>query len=305
MSSSFFQRGNGPLVSVIFPTRERPNQLIAALDSCIKLAANPKNVEVLLKVDEDDVKTIAAIENYLRDCPSTVKAFVTPRGKGYLDIHNWLNALAAEAAGDWLFVLSDDAKVETQDWDEILNSAVIPVWHGFPEDVCMLIPHIGDGKQNSFFLLRRKTFELMGRVCGSPFGDTWLMNIMLFIHSTARLPLIKVNHYREGNDYFQSGSHWSHWEDFGSLVSSGGILGQASDVTRLLSHIAFREIRRVWKDKPGVYPDWYTWRANSESKLAYIAHLGGDVCRKFGSIEGGEELKVSEIGGIWSKMGAL
>ena len=54
----FFQRGEGPLVSVLLPTRGRVDGLRIAIDSLHSLAEGKFNIEYLLKIDDDDADTI-------------------------------------------------------------------------------------------------------------------------------------------------------------------------------------------------------------------------------------------------------
>lgn len=301
--NQFFPRGPGPLVSVLFPTRGRPETLGRALGSLVGNATEPGQVEILLKVDDDDLDTITFLKDYIPVCRSVVKAFVTPRGRGYLDIHHWLNALAAESTGDWLFVFNDDAVVTNAGWDANLHGASVWSWHGRPQDVCLLIPHIDDGKQKSFFLLRRKTYELLGKVCGSPYGDAWAVNVLNSIHASAWIHSIKIEHRRvEGGYYYQCGSVGDYWEDMGTLMSLGATQGQLAAAQGLLSHLAGVIEQRVWSPSPGT-PGWYLWKQHDRAVTANLYVRGDGLCLRFGGVPGGEECKVAELGGVWSSVG--
>lgn len=54
-------------------------------------------------------------------------------------MHHWVNDLCALAAGDWLFLFNDDARMRTNDWDQWLLNAELK--HSVPglEDICLLV----------------------------------------------------------------------------------------------------------------------------------------------------------------------
>jgi hypothetical protein len=112
----FMPRGAGPLVSVLIPSRGRLSGLLQAIDSLWSLAEDKSLVEFLIKIDDDDHETIDGVMA-LRERTAGVlalSAMVSPRGNGYRDLHHWVNSLAAQACGDWLFVFNDDSKMATQ-----------------------------------------------------------------------------------------------------------------------------------------------------------------------------------------------
>ena len=53
-------------ISVVTPTRKRIRQLKLALDTAIDTADNLKNVELICRIDEDDLETLTFLEEYYK-----------------------------------------------------------------------------------------------------------------------------------------------------------------------------------------------------------------------------------------------
>lgn len=189
---SGFLRGPGPLVSVLIPTRGRKDWLLQAIDSLWSLAHDQKWLELVLKVDDDDAETIEVAKRL----PIPVKMIVSPRGNGYLDMHLWVNQMAAVAEGDWLFLFNDDARMATEKWDWLLyHTELDKSWHKNP-DVCLLAAQTEGAPFNTeFVILRRKTFDIIGHFALGPHNDTWIWQVMKFCGSAYYCPLI-VQHFQ-------------------------------------------------------------------------------------------------------------
>lgn len=186
-----FKRGTGPLVSILLPTRGRPHFLYGALDSLFTLAHRPDQLEVLLKVDEDDKETQEACHHISTKFP--VRVFVSPRGRGYLDIHLWQNQMTEYATGDWIFIFNDDARMLTAGWDSIIEGCR----GGFEDEIMMFGCHtISRPGSCELFLVRRKVHEVLGHLFLSPHGDTWMLSIMQMLQRIMFCP-IQVCHFND------------------------------------------------------------------------------------------------------------
>lgn len=193
-----FPRGSGPLISILLPARGRPQQLRKSLDSLISLAYRPRDIEFLVKVDEDDVETLRTAEDIGRVMISMGIQFqlcVGPRGRGYYDIHLWLNEMIKISKGDWLFSWSDDVYMQTQGWDGFLISPNVggnPV--GLRDGIFMyMIANPARPQNHEFFALRREVFDVLGHVSLDCHADTWLGSVMKIIERSAFVD-IQVHH---------------------------------------------------------------------------------------------------------------
>lgn len=114
------------MITVFFPSRKRPVSLARTIESLFTLADRPREIEVWVSADEDDGATAeaarAAAERHKH--PSgrhPVRWMQLAVRYGYSRQQEYYNSMLPWAAGDWLFVLGDDAVMQTQDWDRIIR----------------------------------------------------------------------------------------------------------------------------------------------------------------------------------------
>lgn len=198
-----FIRGNSPLVSVLIPSRNKSQSLLEAIDSIYSLAFDKGNVEFLVKADNDDIKTIETICSLQEVIP--LKAIISPRGKGYLDIHHWINDLSRIARGDWLYLFNDDARIKTEGWDQILLQMVLEDARPGTEDVCLVVtPTLDRPTAKEFMFLRRTAFHILDHWSLSPFVDYWIRTVAIRAGVCFQLP-IWVEHLNTGGNSFDGG----------------------------------------------------------------------------------------------------
>lgn len=192
-----FKRGDGPLASIILPTRGRVKWFRECVDSLHSLAKNQRHLEYVVKVDSDDAPSIEAAMALSKIVP--VRLMITPRGKGYMELHQMVNELSALARGDWLFIWNDDARMLTQDWDDILlhaDPSKVPGWKGSP-DVCLLAPTVVEREASwEFPILRRKVFQILGRFSMTYSNDSWIYWVMNGIGAGCILNDMRVTHFQ-------------------------------------------------------------------------------------------------------------
>lgn len=192
----FYTRGPGPLVSVLLPTRNRPQQLFEAVDSLASLAVNARNMELIFKLDEDDKASIDAYEKIKKILPGPCKAIISPRGRGYYEMHHWVDSMSEIATGDFLYLFNDDSLMLTERWDEVLQSMSYSddnTWHGCLDISMLITPTRERPGSYEFFFLRRKVFEVLGHYSLNPHTDNWLSTVMCFISSAYTIP-VEVSH---------------------------------------------------------------------------------------------------------------
>jgi hypothetical protein len=112
-------------ISILLPTRGRPEVALKSLQGLVELADKPQEIEFLLAIDEDDEasaeyfieKAIPWFEGKNVDCT----IYQVPRW-GYLQLHMYNNYLGEMSNGSWIVFWNDDAVMQTQGWDkEILK----------------------------------------------------------------------------------------------------------------------------------------------------------------------------------------
>lgn|SRR3990167_1641390 len=258
----FFPRGPGPLVSIMLPTRGRPAYLLAAIDSAVSLAADYQNIEFLLKIDDDDEPTIAAVEGLYRAFPAlNIKWVISPRGAAYHDMHHWINDLASRATGDWLFLFNDDARFKTEGWDATLSimGTKYP-WVGI-SDVCLLVaPTIDRPFAQEFFFLRRKTVEILGHLSLSPHNDNWIHTVMNFVGTKLQTG-IEIEHLSAViDDEIRASTVEAYKTTILSMETIEARRLLWKDADTLLTHMEGLEKRISWTDRPIDGPGGYYFR---------------------------------------------
>ncbi len=144
-----------PELSLIVPTRERPERLRAFLHSLDATAECPERVEVILVIDEDDVQSVR------HQCQriSTREVMVPPR-----QTMGSLNTAGYEAArGRYLMLLNDDVVARTTGWDQ----RILDCFKSTPDDI--LLVHVNDGLFGeslcTFPIVSRLFCEMAGGIC--------------------------------------------------------------------------------------------------------------------------------------------
>jgi len=93
------------LVSILIATRKRIHRLIQTIESIYKTAQSG-DFEIILRIDDDDVETLANL-NLLKPFDK-VRYIVGPRYRGYESHPVFMDELAEIARGRWCFFLDDD-----------------------------------------------------------------------------------------------------------------------------------------------------------------------------------------------------
>jgi len=156
------------LISVLCPSRGRPESLRASAGSLLELAADMSSVEILVGMDPDDELTVnsglwatpAWPENAI------VRPWAAPERFGYAQLHRYYNALADQARGDWLLLWNDDAVMKTQGWDEVIGR----------QEPCVLWPGANQG-QFYFPAWPKAWSDAWGHVSLSPNVDVWVSEV--------------------------------------------------------------------------------------------------------------------------------
>ncbi|MFM9107279.1 MAG: glycosyltransferase family 2 protein, partial [Chloroflexota bacterium] len=147
-----------PRISVLLPTRGRPDPLARSIGTLLDRALHPEAIEILLAVDRDDAATLAA----LGGMPAQVRAVVVER-RGYARLHEYMNLLAREASGYWTVMWNDDNLMETRHWDEVICRE--------PDCIGALLSAHSPG--NVTPVIPRRWLAVLGRYSGHHHNDSW------------------------------------------------------------------------------------------------------------------------------------
>lgn len=181
-------------ISILCPTRNRPDQLVAMMDSALKMALKPQLIEFCLYIDLDDdsCEKIKFSEN--------VKIIRGPR----MWLSSMYNTLITVASGDYFFWSGDDVIFLTFGWDEQLRNGI----KSFSSKLGVV--HVNDmatsypQKYATIGMVHRKWVDVFGYIFTPHLRDNgidfWISNVANQTGRRLYLGEVKVEHrqYRQG-----------------------------------------------------------------------------------------------------------
>lgn len=175
------------LVSILLPTRKRVAMLEDSLTSLLGKAGRPDQLELCIVYDDDDTESAEYFnssdwQNFYCGYGCSVTVHCVPRW-GYRDLHLYINYLAKHSTGKWLFFWSDDALMETPNWDAAIkaNEDYVGLLHIAASNApmrCSILP-----------LFHSEWVKLFG--CVSPINhvDSWISDISMAAGARRPIPV--------------------------------------------------------------------------------------------------------------------
>ena len=173
-------------ITILLPTRGRPELLEKSLKSLIDRASNPEDIEIMLGLDEDDTATIDYIKEtiapYLQDKGVEARANIF-KPLGYENLHTYVNTLAGASMGEWLFFWNDDGIMTTEGWDDVINS--------YTGQFKLLAPNDNhNGHPYAIFpVVPRDWYILTGHLSQNAQNDAWLSHIAYMLDIFERIDI--------------------------------------------------------------------------------------------------------------------
>lgn len=172
------------IVSIIVPTRKRPEQLKRLLASIDNTAVAPPLVEIILGVDADDHETLAVLKDLHTKVKVVAKVADAAPTLGELE-----NRLAKFATGDAIGILADDMILTTKGWDGEIRKYTWMI----PDRLGLMF--FNDPSHPGFPtypVVTRTWYETLGYLVPHwfPFwwGDTWLDELGILVNRKYQLP---------------------------------------------------------------------------------------------------------------------
>lgn len=176
-------------ISVIHPSRNRPERARKVYDTVISNAHRPDNIEYILSIDDNDSSLDSYTDSFLN-----TKALISIANNNYCV--GAINKGASISNGDLLLVVSDDFDEFPKGWDTDILQAV--------KDKEFFMLKIHDGSQGwiaTMPIMDRKLYDYLGYIYypeyNHMFADTDLSSICDYLGCTIyKLDItIKHNHY--------------------------------------------------------------------------------------------------------------
>lgn len=165
------------LIGIMIPTRKRVQLLKECLDSFNKKTSDKSLVELLLKIDSDDLETLKFAESYKSEIE--IKIIVTDRKNGYGSLHEHYNSLAKISESEFLMVFNDDIEMMTEGWEQHFKQ-----YEGKNYILSVYNRRIKDGVEQSIFenymgnpSIPADFYHNFGSLSYHPMLDDWWQNI--------------------------------------------------------------------------------------------------------------------------------
>jgi hypothetical protein len=180
-------------ISLLLPTRGRPQFAQRLLQSVVNTAGDIKDIEVVLFVDEDDPDSHTIAHPLL----SIAKIVGAPgQTMGLMN-----NACAKASCGRYLMLINDDAVFRTRQWDRRIRES----FAAFPDDVALVYGN--DLDQGivvpTFPVVSRVFCDVLGELCPQGYRNLHIESHLLDIfkelgrrnhHRICYLPDVVVEH---------------------------------------------------------------------------------------------------------------
>ena len=169
------------LISILCPTRERPNEFRRLVESVLSLATHERRVEIVAYHDEDDISGYYGLPK--------VQWVFGPR----IVLSEMWNECYRHSRGDILMHCGDDIVFRTPGWDEIVREA----FAASPDKI--LLVHGDDCSPNTDVLathgfLHRRWVETVGYFVppyfSSDWNDVWLTEVADMIGRRVKVPIV-------------------------------------------------------------------------------------------------------------------
>ena len=145
------------VISILCPSRRRPEMLTRSVQSLRAHAARPDLIELLVAYDPDDPQTKATADRLGADV-----IWQAPERYGHPGCAYYYAALLERCHGEWMNPWNDDAFMRTSGWDDMVRSQPPGVAHNYDNS--------GNG---CFPFVHLDVFDTLGRFTSHPAIDTW------------------------------------------------------------------------------------------------------------------------------------
>jgi hypothetical protein len=186
------------MISLLTPTRKRPERLKKMIESVFDTAANLEGVEIVAYIGEDD-NSYAEMDPGTADSLSAasrrfVKFVYGPR----VIFSDLWNQAAKHARGDIFMLCADDVFFRTRGWDVVVEAAFAQV----PDRIlCVYADDMGPSGKSFATLpfVSRQFCDVLGYFTGPPlfeadFSDAWPQDVAEMIGRRRFLPGIEIEH---------------------------------------------------------------------------------------------------------------
>jgi hypothetical protein len=225
-------------ISILLPTRGRCDSLRSSVQSLFERASDPESIQIMFGFDNDDNLGTdyfrQEVEPYLKNQKISYCAFAFDP-MGYIRLNEYVNYMALKSNANWLIFWNDDAVMETDNWDQIVNN--------YTGQFKLLAFHSHNDHPYSIFpIVPSAWLDLLGYLSPHQISDAWLSQQAYILDIWERIP-VHVTHDR----YDLTGNN--HDETYKNRPM---LEGNPQD-SRDFNHSSFRKLRYQDCDKLAKY----------------------------------------------------
>jgi hypothetical protein len=260
-------------IAVMIPTRGRTTALEKSVHSVVKLAADPRRLQLLFAFDNDDDTGLPYFCEHLQpwlDSQGVEYTALSLERMGYQRLNVYYNELAKHADADWLMCWGDDSIIDTNHWDQTVLA--------YQGQFKLLKVHTHKEHPYSIFpIWPREWYELFGWVSRHQMVDAELSQ-MAYMLDLVEIIDVNVTHDRadltnNNNDETQKAKiifegNPSSPHDFHNRTF---MLARMNDCEKIARHLGSKGQSTEWWNnvKAGKQDPWEKLRANDINKQMF------------------------------------
>jgi hypothetical protein len=166
------------LCSVLLPSRWRPAGAIAAIKSMVDSADNPDSFDVIMRIDFDDVMTIASIPSF-EFIHNSVRILIGDRLQGWGSVDHFNTVMANSTDAKWIWPFMDDAIIQGKGWDTQLAQIPDVGFMVATEKFRLGGSHYGNVMDVNCAIVPNRVWERFGfKEIGHP-GDSFMYKLLI------------------------------------------------------------------------------------------------------------------------------
>lgn len=184
------------LISILCPSRGRPDRLRTMMHSAISTADNPENIEfcVWIDFDDDSYKELIAGNEF-----KNLRVLRGPR----VALSAMYNGVLLVASGDYFLWVGDDVEFRTNSWDKIIMDAI----NKFENNIGLVyVNDLGNYEQKyaNIGVLHRNWVETLGFILTPHLRDNgpdaWITDVARQVNRCTYLDSVVIEHmqHRQG-----------------------------------------------------------------------------------------------------------
>lgn len=185
------------MISLLCPSRGRPENLLAMAESAAKTATNAEQVELCVYIDDDDPQRYN-YEMLVADSPLDNTLEIGPR----TTLSECWNKAAKASSGEILMLAADDLRFRTHNWDVVVET----VFNDYPDHIALV--YGSDGVANERMathpFIHRKWMETTGYFVPGIFVgdhcDLWLDEVARSIGRNVYVDALYIEHLHPSVD---------------------------------------------------------------------------------------------------------